>query len=206
MSDAQELPRAAPGWGGARVLAIGHSTRPFAVLLELLASCGVRTLADIRTIPRSRRNPQFEQAHLALALPAAGVAYVHLARLGGLRHARPDSANGAWRNESFRGYADYMLTGAFEEGLLELRALARSGPVAAMCAEAVPWRCHRSLLADALFARGVVVEHIIGRGRTRPHRLTSFALIEGRRVLYPATTELGAARLAPPMSRPGRAR
>jgi uncharacterized protein (DUF488 family) len=184
--DAPEPPRAAPGWGKARVLAIGHSTRPLEELVELLRSCHVATLADVRTIPRSRRNPQFERAALERALPAAGIRYVHLGRLGGLRHARKDSANGAWRNASFRGYADHMETGEFEEGLVELRTLAREGPVAVMCAEAVPWRCHRSLLADALYARGVVVQHIVGRGRTRPHRLTPFAALRGRRVTYPA--------------------
>ncbi|HTT70220.1 MAG TPA: DUF488 domain-containing protein, partial [Anaeromyxobacteraceae bacterium] len=177
--------RAAPGWGRAQVLAIGHSTRPLDEFIELLRSCAVATLADIRTIPRSRKNPQFEGASLARALEAAGIRYQHLPRLGGLRHARRDSPNGAWRNASFRGYADYMQTGEFEEGLVELRALAREGRVAIMCAEAVPWRCHRSLVADALFARGVVVLHILGRGRTRPHRLTPFAVREGRNVTYP---------------------
>ncbi|BDG10568.1 DUF488 domain-containing protein [Anaeromyxobacter paludicola] len=178
-------PRAAPGWGKARVLAVGHSTRPLAELVALLRAAGVRTLADVRTIPRSRANPQFEGPALAAGLAEAGIGYVHLSRLGGLRHARKDSPNGAWRNASFRGYADYMLTPGFEEGLTELRALAAEGPVALLCAEAVPWRCHRSLIADALFARGVVVQHIVGRGRTRPHRLTPFARLEGRRVLYP---------------------
>ncbi len=189
MDGERQPPRAAPGWGKARVLAVGHSTRPLAELIELLRSCGVVTLADIRTIPRSRRNPQFEAGSLAEALPAAGIRYVHLLRLGGLRHARRDSPNGAWRNASFRGYADHMQTGEFEEGLVELRSLAHDGPVAVMCAEAVPWRCHRSLLADALFARGVVVQHIVGKGRTRPHRLTPFAILDGRRVLYPAPAE-----------------
>lgn len=179
-------PRAAPGWGGARVLAVGHSTRPFAELLELLSSNGVATLADIRTVPRSRHNPQYDQVALRPALEREGIRYRHLARLGGLRRARPDSPNGAWRNASFRGFADYMLTPDFEEGLAELRELARQGPVAVMCAEAVPWRCHRSLLADALWARGVAVRHILGRGRTAPHRVTPFARIQGRRVTYPA--------------------
>jgi uncharacterized protein (DUF488 family) len=179
-------PRAAPGWGKARILAVGHSTRPVDELLALLSSCGVATLADVRTIPRSRRNPQYAQEALARSLDAAGLRYVHLPRLGGLRHARKDSENGAWRNASFRGYADHMASGEFEEGLVELRALAREGPVALMCAEAVPWRCHRSLIADALFARGVTVEHIVGRARTRPHRLTPFAVLRGRQVTYPA--------------------
>jgi uncharacterized protein (DUF488 family) len=179
--------RAAPGWGRARVLAVGHSTRPAEELVELLQAADVATLADVRTIPRSRANPQFEQATLARTLARAGIRYVHLPRLGGLRHARKGSAeNAGWRNASFRGYADHMQTPEFEEGLCELRTLAHDGPVAVMCAEAVPWRCHRSLLADALLARGVVVEHIVGRGRTRPHRLTPFARIDGRRVTYPA--------------------
>lgn len=182
-------PRAAPGWGKARILAIGHSTRTMEQLVELLRSCGVVTLADIRTIPRSRRNPQFARESLSRALPEAGIRYVHLPSLGGLRHARKDSPNGAWRNAGFRGYADYMQTGEFEAGLVELRALARDGPVAVMCAEAVPWRCHRSLLADALYARGVVVEHIAGKGRTQPHRLTPFAVRDGRRITYPPAVQ-----------------
>jgi uncharacterized protein (DUF488 family) len=186
MDEALAPPRAAPGWGKARVLAIGHSTRPVEEFVELLRSCGVATLADIRTIPRSRRNPQFAQEALARSLSQVGIRYIHLARLGGLRRARKDSPNGGWRNASFRGYADHMQTGEFEEGLVELRALARDGAIAVMCAEAVPWRCHRSLLADALYARGVVVEHIIGKGRTRPHRLTPFALRQGRQIIYPA--------------------
>ena len=168
------------------MLAVGHSTRPIEELVDLLRTCGVATLADIRTIPRSRRNPQFEQEALRRTIPAAGIRYLHLPRLGGLRHARKDSPNGAWRNASFRGYADYMQSGEFEEGLVELRAVAREGPVAVMCAESVPWRCHRSLLADALYARGVLVQHIVGRGRTRPHRLTPFAVLDGRQVIYPA--------------------
>jgi uncharacterized protein (DUF488 family) len=185
MAAAPGCPRAAPGWGGAKVLAIGHSTRALAELVDLLVTNGVRILADVRTIPRSRRNPQFAAERLAPALAAAGVRYAHLAQLGGLRRAHKASPNGAWRNDSFRGYADHMATAEFEEGLVALRALAREGPVALMCAEAVPWRCHRSLIADALHARGVEVQHIVGRGRTRPHRLTPFAVVRGRQVTYP---------------------
>jgi len=184
--------RAAPGWGRARILAIGHSTRPIEELVGLLASVEVLTVADVRTIPRSRANPQYDQVRLARALAAAGIGYAHLARLGGLRKPWPDSPNGAWRNSSFRGYADHMATPEFEEGLCELRALARAGTVAILCAEAVPWRCHRSLLADTLLARGATVEHIAGRGRTLPHRLTPFARIEGRMVTYPAVPAAGA--------------
>lgn len=188
-------PRAAPGWGGARVLAIGHSTRPVEELIALLRALDVVTLADVRTVPRSRANPQFEGPALARALEDAGIGYVHLPRLGGLRRARKGSLeNAAWRNASFRGYADHMQTPEFEEGLCQLRALAKEGPVAVMCAEAVPWRCHRSLLADALLARGIVVEHVVGPGRTRPHRLTPFARLEGRRVTYPSPGAGDAAR------------
>jgi uncharacterized protein (DUF488 family) len=163
----------------------------------------VTTLADIRTIPRSRANPQFEGPSLARRLGAAGIRYVHLPPLGGLRHARKGATeNAGWRNSSFRGYADHMQTPEFEEGLCQLRALAREGPVAVMCAEAVPWRCHRSLLADALLARGVVVEHITGRGRTRPHRLTPFARLDGRKVTYPPPPVAGdAERSTRPRSR-----
>jgi uncharacterized protein (DUF488 family) len=181
-----ERRRAAPGWGKKRIYAIGHSTRPASELVELLSAVGVTTLADVRTIPRSRANPQFEGPALARTLGAAGIAYAHLPQLGGLRRARQDSiANAGWRNASFRGYADHMQTPEFEDGLSALRALAGAGPVAIMCAEAVPWRCHRSLVADALLARGVTVEHVVGRGRTRPHRLTPFARVEGRTVTYP---------------------
>jgi uncharacterized protein (DUF488 family) len=182
----QARPRAAPGWGGAQVFAVGHSTRPIEELLALLEAAGVSTLADIRTVPRSRANPQFEGRELACSLEGAGIAYAWLPRLGGLRRPRKDSLNGAWRNASFRGYADHLATPEFSEGLRELSALAHRGPVAVMCAEAVPWRCHRSLLADALLARGVTVQHITGPGKWRPHRLTPFARIEGRRVSYPA--------------------
>jgi uncharacterized protein (DUF488 family) len=180
------------------VFALGHSTRPIEELVGLLRAAGVVTVADVRTIPRSRANPQFEQGALSRALARAGIGYAHLPLLGGLRHARKDSPNGAWRNASFRGYADYMATPEFDEGLRELAALARSGPVALLCAEAVPWRCHRSLIADALLARGVVVEHVTGEGRWRPHRLTPFAHVSGRRVTYPPPTGAGAGAGAPP--------
>jgi uncharacterized protein (DUF488 family) len=169
------------------ILSIGHSTRSGAELLELLKANGVRTLVDIRLIPRSRRHPQFEQAALRESLAAAGIAYVHLPRLGGRRRPRPDSVNTAWRNESFRGYADYLQTPEFEDALDELLDLAlRAGPIAIMCAEAVPWRCHRFLVADALVARGVPVEHILGQGPRQPHRLSSTARVEHGKLTYPA--------------------
>jgi uncharacterized protein (DUF488 family) len=146
----------------------------------------VKLLADIRTIPRSRRNPQFEQARLAESLRSASIDYVHLPALGGLRRPRNDSPNTGWRNESFRGYADYMATPSFAEGLEALIDLDRSsGPLAMMCAEAVPWRCHRSLVADALVVRGERVEHIIGPGPTEIHRLNPMAHVEHELITYP---------------------
>jgi uncharacterized protein (DUF488 family) len=150
----------------------------------------VRTLVDIRSIPRSRRNPQYEGAALAGAAAAAGMIYVHEPALGGLRAPRRDSINTGWENASFRGYADYMRTPAFEAGLQALLAQARAaGPLAMLCAEAVPWRCHRSLVADALLVRGIAVLHILGPGAPRPHTLTRMAHVEGHRVTYPATDD-----------------
>lgn len=176
----------AQSWRGLKVFTIGHSTRPIAELVAMLREAKVETVADIRTIRRSRHNPQYEEAALGSALREAGIAYRPLPALGGLRHARKDSPNQAWRNESFRGYADYMQTLGFEEGLAELHALAQSGRVAILCAEAVPWRCHRSLVGDAVVARGGEVEHLLGGGRSRPHRLTRFGRARGGRVTYPA--------------------
>lgn len=156
--------------------------------MELLRAHGVKVLADIRTVPRSRANPQFDQEALKKTLRAAKIRYAHLAALGGLRHARKDSTqNAGWRNASFRGYADYMQTPEFEAGLEELRALAARGPVAIMCAEALRWRCHRSLVCDALFARGVVARHIASRTRAQSHSPTPFARIRGLQVTYPAS-------------------
>jgi uncharacterized protein (DUF488 family) len=152
----------------------------------LLAANGVTHLMDVRTIPKSRHNPQFNSDALARSLLDAGIAYTHVPGLGGLRRARADSANAAWRNPSFRGYADYMQTPAFAEHLAEVIALAKSERIALMCAEAVPWRCHRSLIADALVARGVAVEEIVSETRRTPHKLTPFARVEGTLVTYPA--------------------
>lgn len=151
----------------------------------MLSAFEVSVVADVRTMPRSRHNPQFNADALASALPERGIRYVHLPRLGGLRRAREGSRNTAWRNAGFRGYADYMLTDEFEAGLADLAALAASGTVAVMCAEAVPWRCHRSLIADAITARGGRVEHITGASRSGVHRLTSFARVDDERVTYP---------------------
>lgn len=175
----------ARNWRGVQLYTVGHSTRPLDELVALLRSFDVSTLVDIRTIPRSRHNPQFNGDALRSSLPSHGLQYVHLPRLGGLRRARKDSPNTAWRNASFRGFADYMLTDEFEAGLEELRALVAGGRVAVMCAEAVPWRCHRSLVADALTARGARVEHITGASRSTPHHLTAFAQVRRGRVTYP---------------------
>src|SRR5262249_11384807 len=144
-------------WRGVRLYTIGHSTRTVEELVGLLRAAGASILADIRSIPRSRHNPQFEQEALRSALSRRGIRYVHLPALGGLRRALKDSPNAGWRNASFRGYADYMQTADFERGLSELEALTAEGTVALMCAEAVPWRCHRSLVADALTIRGAQV-------------------------------------------------
>jgi len=178
--------RAAPGWAGATVFALGHSVRPIEQVIELLRSNGVAILADIRTVPRSRHNPQFDQGALRASVESAGIRYVHLKALGGLRRSTGvASPNGAWRNASFRGYADHMQTGEFAGGMFELRDLARAGATAILCAEGNPHRCHRSLVCDALYARGVVARHITGRGRSKLHEPTYFARIEGRRVTYP---------------------
>jgi len=168
------------------VLTVGHSTRTLDALIGLLRRHGVELLADVRTIPRSRRHPHFAGDALRDSLPAAGIRYDHLEALGGLRRSRPDSVNLAWQDASFRGYADHMQTAGFEDGVARLLELARHERTAVMCAEAVPWRCHRSLLADALVARGVPVAHIVGEGEAQPHRLTPWARVERGRVTYPA--------------------
>ena len=173
---------------GIRVFTIGHSTRPIGEFIELLRSNGVERLIDIRTIPKSRHNPQFNTDALAKSLHDAGIDYVHLKALGGLRKALRDSRNMGWRNASFRGYADYMQTPEFEEGLARAIELATEKPTAFMCAEAVPWRCHRSLVADALVVRGIEAMEIIDSSPPKPHKLTPFACVDGIRVTYPAET------------------
>ena len=187
ITESDSVALAEEGWAGAQVYTIGHSTRPQAELIDLLRHYGVVTLADVRTIPRSRHNPQFNREALAEALAAAGMAYVHLPLLGGLRRGLGDaSPNAGWRNESFRAYADYMQTAEFAEGLAQLRALTEAGPVALMCAEAVPWRCHRSLIADALTIRGVAVREIWSDTRAEVHKLRPFAHVDGLQLTYPA--------------------
>ena len=152
----------------------------------MLQDYGVKRLVDVRTIPRSRHNPQFNRDVLPETLLQAGIGYTHIEELGGLRHARIDSLNTGWHNPSFRGFADYMQTPEFETGIKTLIQAAKREQVAIMCAEAVPWRCHRSLIGDALEARGIAVEDIISESRTQPHKLTSFAKVNGTDVTYPA--------------------
>jgi uncharacterized protein (DUF488 family) len=167
------------------ILTIGHSTRPLETFIDLLRAHGVQRLVDVRTVPRSRHNPQFNCETLSATLHNRRIHYTHLAALGGLRHARKDSQNTGWHNASFRGFADYMQTPEFEEGLEKLIALARVEQAGVMCAEAVPWRCHRSLIADALTVRGIPVRHIMSRTRAEPHKLTSFARVKGLHLTYP---------------------
>ena len=176
------------------VFTIGHSTRPIAAFISLLKAHGVQRVIDVRTIPRSRHNPQFSRDRLSPALHNSRIHYRHLPGLGGLRHSRPSSTNTAWRNASFRGYADYMQTSEFADSLDRCIALAKHERVVLMCAEAVPWRCHRSLIADALLVRGVEVREIADAVRTRAHTLTPWARVEGTQITYPAL----AANASPP--------
>ena len=186
------------------IYTIGHSTRPIGELIDLLSAQQVTQLVDIRRIPRSRHNPQYAQEALRASLAHAGVAYAYSKALGGLRSSSPASRNtasrhtasrntasrnNAWRNKSFRGYADYMQTREFRTGVEELVELARTRTTAIMCAEAVPWRCHRSLVADALLVRGLAVRDIINEGAPAEHSLTSFAVVDGMDITYPATGE-----------------
>ena len=167
------------------VCTVGHSTHPLDAFIALLKANGVIHVLDVRTVPRSRHNPQFNADTLPASLAAAGIAYLHMAGLGGLRHARADSINGGWRNASFRGYADYMQTPEFVENVEQVARLAARERCVLMCAEAVPWRCHRSLIADALTVRGVRVEDIIGPKGRKLHLLTPWAHAEGLTITYP---------------------
>ena len=178
--------KSAPAGSPLTIFTVGHSTRAIDEFIALLRAHGVRQLVDVRTIPRSRHNPQFGQDQLGPALEQAGIHYLHMPELGGLRHSRRDSINTAWRNASFRGYADYMQTEAFAGAVKNLIALARKRPTAIMCAEAVPWRCHRSLIADALVVRGIDAEEISSPTRAQPHKLTPFARVAGETITYPA--------------------
>ena len=167
------------------IFTIGHSTRSIEEFIELLDVSSIKQLVDIRTIPKSRHNPQFGQDELMASLKRVGIEYVYMKNLGGLRPKSKDSVNEAWHNLSFRNYADYMQTDEFNKGLEELIKLSREETTAIMCAEAVPWRCHRSLVADALVIRDIKVCEIIGKSSVRKHALTSFAVVDESKITYP---------------------
>jgi len=174
------LDNPAPG-----VSTIGHSTRTVEEFLTLLRRHGIQLVADVRSIPRSKRNPQFNRETLSATLAEAGIRYAHMPELGGFRRPRPDSPNSGWKNDSFRGFADYMQTVEFRAALEKLIAAARRDRTAILCAEAVPWRCHRSLIADALVFAGIPVEDILDLDHSQPHRMTPFAHWDGALVTYP---------------------
>ncbi len=167
------------------VFTIGHSTRPMTEFIDMLSGHGITTLIDVRTVPRSRHNPQYNRDTMPETLAPYGIGYEHVEGLGGFRRTHPDSTNTGWRNKSFRGYADYMQTQEFSENLLWVMALADQQRVVLMCAEAVPWRCHRSLIADALVVRGVTAEEILSPTRLQRHKLTPFARAQGSVIAYP---------------------
>jgi len=183
------MPREAVHQHRPTIFTIGHSTRPIEVFIRLLKAHGVQRVVDVRAIPRSRHNPQFNRDRLSPALHRVRIHYKHVAGLGGLRHARRDSGNTGWRNASFRGYADYMQTPEFEDSLVRCIELAKHERLVLMCAEAVPWRCHRSLIADALVARGIAVKEITSGVRAQSHVLTPWANLKGTQLTYPAAIE-----------------
>ena len=164
---------------------MGFSTRTWEETVALLQAYGIQRLVDIRTLPGSKRTPQFNLQHLSVALPEAGVEYIHMKELGGLRKPRKDSRNGGWRNDSFRGYADYMQTPSFHAAINRLEQLVRQMPSVYACTEAVFWRCHRQLVSDALVVRGFRIGHIFSPTKVEPHKLTEFAHIQGLEITYP---------------------
>jgi uncharacterized protein (DUF488 family) len=173
-----------------RIWTIGHSTRNIDDFISALEANGIKFVADVRLLPGSKRYPQYNKEALAEALKECGIAYEHFPELGGRRKPRPDSRNRAWRNDAFRGYADYMETEQFREGVRRLVELAqKAGPTAIMCAEAVWWRCHRALISDFLKVRGIEVTHIIDTNKSEPHPYTSAARIVGGTLSY-ATEDL----------------
>jgi len=164
---------------------IGHSNHPIETFLAMLEAHGIRLVADVRTLPGSRHNPQYNKEALSASLQDRGIGYRHLPGLGGLRHAKKDSQNKGWKNAGFRGYADYLQTEEFAVALAELQELAKDQPTAILCAEAVPWRCHRSLIADTLTVRGTTVLHIMSAASVKEHTLTIFAQVSGTTITYP---------------------
>jgi uncharacterized protein (DUF488 family) len=171
------------------ILTIGHSTRTLEEFVDLLEAYGVTLVLDVRSFPRSRHNPQFNKETLPSSLKKYGIKYIHMPDIGGLRRPKHDSENLAWRNNSFRGYADYMQTKEFTDNLLKIIVLARENRLALMCAEALPWRCHRSLISDALVVRHVKVEHIISATSLINHQLNEMAHVEGTKITYPLFTK-----------------
>ncbi|MCL4560263.1 MAG: DUF488 domain-containing protein [Chloroflexi bacterium] len=171
------------------ILTIGHSTRSIDEFINTLKAHDIAEVIDVRTVPRSRRNPQFNRETLPGSLKAVGIDYTHLPELGGFRPVQPESPNSGWKNPSFRGFADYMRSADFESGIQKLVTLAEGNHTAIMCAEAVPWRCHRSLIADALIIRGIQVEHILSQARAQPHKLTPWAEVTPSGLIYPANIE-----------------
>ncbi|MDQ6660832.1 MAG: DUF488 domain-containing protein [Chloroflexota bacterium] len=169
---------------------IGHSNRTIEQFIDLLKAHGIQEIVDVRTVPKSKHNPQFGQDALSASLREAGIDYIYLKKLGGFRHTTSASINTGWRNLSFRGYADYMSTEEFQEGLQELEALAQKKTVAILCAEAVPWRCHRSLIADALTTQGWQVLHIQSKKTAKPHTPTPFLRVQDGKLTYPAVEEV----------------
>jgi uncharacterized protein (DUF488 family) len=177
---------------GQRILfTVGHSNRSWAEFVELLGAWGIEQLVDVRTVPRSRAVPWFWDRRMAVALPKMDISYVHLAALGGLRRARKDSSNAGWQNASFRGYADYMQTEEFEAGLRELNEMRKGARTCVMCSEAVWWRCHRRMIADAETARGIPVRHIMSATLAKAHEMTAFAVVKKRRGRSPVITYPG---------------
>jgi len=172
------------------IFTIGHSTHPLEEFVAMLKAHGIARLVDVRTIPKSRRMPHFNSESLASELNARKIDYAHLKALGGLRHPKKDSLNTGWRNDSFRGYADYMATAEFQQGIERLLKLAHAKRTAIMCAEAVPWRCHRSLIGDTLLVRGVQVEDILSATSSREQELTAFAKVHGLEITYPGDSNL----------------
>jgi len=170
------------------IFTIGHGTKSIGEFIALLKAYQIQRVVDVRSIPRSRHNPQFNKEVLPQSLKKAHIGYIHIKGLGGLRHAKKDSANIAWRNASFRGFADYMLTEDFRKSIERLIKLAKQKKIAVMCAETLPWRCHRSLMADALKVRGIQIKHIMSQKTCNKHILTPWAKVDGIQITYPGSS------------------
>jgi len=171
------------------IFTIGHGNRSIDEFISLLKTYKIQRVVDVRTIPRSRHNPQFNKETLPKSLKKVRIGYIHIKGLGGLRHAKKDSVNMAWRNASFRGYADYMQTEDFKKNIERLIKIAKHKNIAIMCAESVPWRCHRSLIADALQVRGIRVKHIMSKKTCKEHTLTPWIKVRGLQITYPLNKE-----------------